>query len=350
VKPSLLLSLSLLLALPAAAAFCDLDLRLEEGQLRWRAVSGAVNYTILETYGALRPSVYSSTRQTFINVRRASAPARVRYIVTAEIEEGTRIMATGTDACTSTLEVMLPVDPAFRALTRKAVLPVVGSTAGAFGGRFKTSLELRGDGSQKGRIVFHPAGQVASSSDPSIPYAFTTPERILKFEDVVAALGQSGIGSIDIIPDEDAPDRIPEAVARIYSETSFGTFGSFTRAVLPYDFLRPQGFEVRVPDDPRFRLNLGVRTLEATSLQVLFYDPTGRLDGFKTISFPAGWVEMRAASDFVGRALVPGETLVMNFTGASVPFYTLTENATNDPTLIIAGGQATAPNGTTFVD
>ena len=341
--------LALLVSLPAAAQYCDLDLRYENGQVKWRDIPGAVNYTILETYGGVRPNVYSSTRNNFIPTRRTSGAVTARYIVTAEIEPGVRIMATGADACTASLQVTLQPDPEFRKLTRKVVLPVVGSTPGAFGGRFKTSLELRGLGIDKGRIVFHPAGRVASDDDPSIPYSFLT-SPVLKFDDIVAAIGQSGIGSIDIVPDADAADRVPDATVRIYNETSLGTFGSFTRPVRPYDYLQPAGFRVRMPEDPRFRLNMGIRTLQPTTMQALFYRADGRLDGMKTFSFPAGWMEMKTPADFLGREMGPGESVILSFGGAAIPFYTLTENATNDPTLIIPGEMELSANLGMFVD
>lgn len=348
-KPKVLLVLSLVLALPAAADFCDLDLRYENGQIKWRAINGAINYNVLETYGSARPSIYSSTQQTFINVRRSSGPVTVRYIVTAEIEPGVRIMATGTDACTASIQVTLTPDPEFRKLTRKAVLPVVGSTPGAFGGQFKTSLELRGSSSEKGRLIFHPAGRAASDSDPSIPYSFTT-SRVIKYDDVVAAMGQSGIGSIDIVPDADSADRVPEAEVRLYNETSMGTFGSFTEPVMPYDYLRPPTMQVRMPTDPRFRINIGIRTLTETRVQALFYRADDRLDGFRNYTFPAGWMEMKSAADFLGRAMAPGESVILNFTGTAIPFYTVTENSTNDPTLVIPGENKSSTNVGAFVD
>lgn len=344
-----LLVLSLILALPAAAEYCDLQLRYEEGQVRWKAVPGANRYTILQTYGDLKAPQYSSTRNTFINVdQRASAPVTVRYIVTAEVEPGVRLMATWTDSCTGSIEVTLPVNEAFRKFTRRAVLPVVGSTPGAFGGQFKTSLELRGLASEKGRIVFHPAGRVASDGDPSMPYSFAE-SRVLAWDDVVAAMGQSGIGSLEIIPDADSLDRIPQTQVRLYNDTSIGTFGTFATPVVPYDYLRPPAFQLRIPDD-RFRVNMGIYALENATVSIVFQRPNGQLDGTRTLNFPAGWMEMKSAADFVGKALEPGHLLLVAIEGAAVPFFTITENRTNDPTLIVPPKSGTSRDVGTFVD
>ena len=343
-------------ALPLSADFCDLNLRLEHGQLRWNSITGATNYTILESYGALKAPVYSSTLNTFVAVdQRASGPIPVRYIVTAEIEPGVRLMpgqpqtqAEAMDSCTGVIDITLGVDPAFRKFARKAVVPVVGSTAGAFGGRFKTALELRGGANQHGRLVFHPAGRAAADTDPSIPYSFVA-SRVVSFDDVVTAMGQQGLGSLDIIPDDDSSDRLPEIDVRLYNDTSIGTFGTFTNPVLPYDYLRPAGFEIRIPD-PRFRVNIGLRALEETTVQVIILNTAGRPEGLKNFTFPAGWMEMKSASDFVGRALEPGQSLTVSVFGAAIPFYTITENATNDPTLVLGPARGTQTDLSKFVD
>ena len=348
-RPSILL-FALLVASPASAQFCNLDLKYENGQVRWKAITGATRYTVLETYGELKEPFYYSTRNNFVNVtRRASAPVRVRYIVTAEVEPDIRIMATWNDACTGTIEVILPQDDSFRGFTRRAILPVVGSTPGAFGGQFRTSLELRGAANEKGRIVFHPAGRVAADSDPSIPYSFID-TRVMTFDDIVAAMGQSGIGSLELIPDADSVDRIPQTQVRLYNDTSLGTFGTFTEPKRPYDYLRHSGFQLRMPD-ARFRVNIGIRTLTETRVSVVFQRADGRLDGLFNRTFPAGWTEMTAASDFLGgKALEPGHLLTIAIEGSAIPFYTITENRTNDPTLIVPPPDGASREVGEFVD
>ena len=345
-----LLTFLLLAALPAAAEFCDLDLRYQNGEVRWKAIPGALRYTVLETYGGLKPPFFYSTTRTFVTVdHRATEAMNVRYIVTAEIEEGVRIQAiTWRDACTGTIDVPIGVDAEFRKFTRRAIVPVVGSTPGAFGGQFKTAIELRGALNEHGRIVFHPAGKVAADDDPSIPYAFTN-TRAIVHDDIVAVMGQKGIGSLEIIPNADSVDRIPEVSVRLYNDTSMGTFGTYAAPVLPYDYLQPAGMQVRVPD-ARFRLNFGIRTLAATTVEAIVRRADGRLDGLHTLRFPAGWMEMKSAADFIGAALNPGDQVTLSFNGAAVPFYTITENATNDPTLVIAPANGTSRNVGNYVD
>ncbi len=355
-KTSAALIAALVLALPLSADFCDLNLRYENGQLRWNAITGATDYSIIESYGSVRAPRFQSTLNTFVAVdQRASGPVFVRYSVTAEIQRGVRVKpgqpgthAEAVDACTGAIEIKLEVDEEFRRFTRKAVLPVVGSTAGALGGKFKTALELRGAANQHGRLIFHPAGKAASDDDPSIPYSFAA-TRVILFDDVVAAMGQQGIGSLDIVPDADAPDRLPEVQARLYNDTATGTFGTFTRPVLPYDYLRPTGFEVRIPDN-RFRVNIGLRALTATTVQTVVVNADGRPAGLRNLTFPAGWMEMKSASDFIGRTLVPGQSVLLSFAGSVVAFYTITENATNDPTLVVGPTRPSTTDLSKFVD
>lgn len=357
VKISAVLIAALALALPLSADFCDLNLRYENGEVRWDEIVGATNYTVLELYGDGGNSRYYSTLKKSVPVNhRASGPITIRYIVTAEVAPGVRAMpgqvathAEPVDACTGSIDVRLTADPAFRKLTRRAVLPVVGSTSGAFGGKFKTSLTLRGNPSQHGRLIFHPAGAVASDSDPSIPYSFAQ-SRVIRFDDVVAAMGQQGIGSIDVVPDDDSAERIPEMEARLYNDTAMGTFGTFTRPVLPSEYLAPASFSVVVPDN-RFRVNIGVRTLTPTTVQTVVLNAEGRPNGLKNLTFPAGWMEMKSASDFLGgRALAEGESILLSVSGVAIAFYTITENATNDPTLVLGPTRPSPNDFSKFVD
>src|ERR1700756_1039341 len=88
---------------------------------------------------------------------------------------------------------------------RKGIIPIVGSTAGANGAHFKTLLRIYAAPDAHGKIVFHPLGAIASDSDPAMPYSFAPNAHVvtdyLEWPDVVAAMGQSGLGTLDIIPD-----------------------------------------------------------------------------------------------------------------------------------------------------
>ena len=346
-----------LLAAPTAHAFCELSLRFEEGTLKWNSILGVSEYWVLEAYGS--PTVYRhySVRGTSMPVsRRASANATVNYVVTAVVPVGIRTLdqevapSIGTDACAASITIAIDADPSFRALTRRAVLPVVGSTPGAFGGKFKTSLILRPfSANQRGRLVFHPAGQVASDSDPSIAYSFTS-NAPLVFDDVVAAIGQSGIGSLDVIPDEDASSIVPKIEARLYNETPLGTFGTVVAPAYPIDYLRPPSMEVTIPERDSARVNIGFRTLTDVTMRIFVENAAGTLLSFHDVSYPAGWMQMTPPAQFVGKPVQKGYVITVGFSGAIIPFYTITENSTNDPTLVVPAPRTPSRNVGAYVD
>ena len=346
-----------LLSAPAANAFCTLTLRYENGSLVWNSVLGVQDYWVLEAYG--NPAVYRhyDVRGTSMRVtRRASAATPIRYVVTALVPVGIRGLedepppSEGTDACAASLTVTIPGDPSFREITRKAVLPVVGSTPGAMGGKFKTSLIMRPtSANQRGRLVFHPAGRVATGSDPSIPYSFSHAAPLV-FDDVVAAIGQNGIGSLDIIPDEDASSLIPSIEARLYNDTSIGTFGTVVAPSYPYDYLRPPPLEVVVPETDTARINVGFRTLTETRMRIFVENAEGTLLSFHDVTYPAGWMQMTPLGAFVGKPLQKGYVVTVAFNGSVIPFHTVTENSTNDPSLIVVPPRVSTRNVGAYVD
>ncbi len=340
-------AVSLLFVCAAAEASCNLNPRFLGDEIRWDSPPGSVQFSVQELIEGL-PPLYLQTRLNSYPVdRRASAQTTVRYIITAEISSGTQAVES-LDACIATLDVTLEPDAEFRALMRRAVIPIAGSTAGAFGGKFRTALELRGVGTMRGRVVFHPAERAASEGDPSLPYSFTT-NTVLAWDDVVAAMGQSGLGSLDVIPDEGTPDVVPQVIARLYNDTTLGTFGTQVAAVLPYSYLDGRSLEVPIPD-ARFRVNIGIRTLTATKVKVVTYAANGRLEGFRDVTFPAGWTMMTSAADLTRETLTPGASVTLLVSGSAIAFYTVTENQTNDPTVVVAPAPPHSRNVELFVD
>lgn len=343
--------LSSFATLTAAANPCNLDLRYESGELRWNSIAGVDQYQVLESFDEFATSRGTKTlKSAFPVTRRSSAPVNAYYQVTAEFVVGTRAQAVASiDTCTARLTVKLPADPALRDMTRMAVLPIAGSTPGAAGAKFKTSLTLRGV-SLKGRLVFHPVGRTALPSDASLPYTLGATSAPLVFDDIVAAMGQTGLGSIDVIPDADSDGRVPRIEARMFNETAGGTFGTFAPAVLPYQYLHPGAVQVQIPEGNRFRVNLGIRTLTATNATALIYGADGRLRDFTELSFPAQYTVMATAADFIRKPIVPGDSVTLTFSGSAIPFYTITDNSTNDPTLVVPPARAQSLSVDEYVD
>lgn len=319
--------LTLLLA-PSILA-CDLNVRAVPADaptsIEWDRYIGAVSYRVTEsTDDFVTTRSYEVPATTFAIPHRVSETTKFSYRVETTFDSEQVIDG----MCRGAVSLVMKPDPQFRKMTRKSVVPIVGSV-----GNFRTWLRITSNApAQRGRLVFHPAG-VAGDSDPSMRYEFAGIRQSFTWDDIVKTLGGSGIGSLDIIPDDDAEATPPAVLARHYTDAASGTFGSFEPAVLPFDFLAPSPFTVDAPD-PRFRLNLGFRTLTAANVSALIFDASGHVKALKTVSYPADYFTLYPASQLVG-TLAPGETFTLSFSGSIIPFYTLTENGTNDPAVVI---------------
>jgi hypothetical protein len=328
---------------PAAHAICPLNVRFTDNPpaVVWDNISGATSYEIQESFDNVTSRNYQADSSPFVIRRRSSSDVKVSYIVTAILSSNVLSLDATSEACRESAVMTLKSDPVFRALTRKAVIPIAGSGQGANGGRFKTSLTLSATGAaERGRVIFHPAGSAARPDDPSIPYVFNEGVgQELKFDDVVAAMGQSGVGSLDIVPDEGASDVLPAIDVRLYNETTVGTFGTAAPALLPFDFLQPPTLTLSIPaSDSLFRVNVGVRTLTDTRATALVYGTNGHLRTFRNLAWPADYTILGTVAQVIGLAVDPGESVSIFFEGAAIPFYTRTENRTNDPDLFVGSG------------
>lgn len=352
--PVALAALLLLLTAPAARAACTLNLRFvsDPPTLVWDDIGGVKTYQIQESFDQFMTSRnFFFTTPPFAIQHRASAEVKAYYSVTAIMQSNVLSVAPSGEGCTEQIIVTLKADARFRALTRKAVVPVVGSTAGAFGGRFKTALKLTSNAAgERGRVIFHPAGTVGRPDDPSMPYGFGGSGEELFVDDVVGAMGQTGIGTLDIVPDESASDSVPTVEARLYNDTPAGTYGTTESAYYPFDFLHPPPWTAGISaTDSRFRINIGLRTLTVTRARALVYGTNGRLREFRELEWPADYMTLGTFKQVLGIDLQPGESVTLFFDGAVIPFHTRTENRTNDPELFVAGA-AHSPNVGSYVE
>jgi len=331
--------IALVLVFGPAAHACSLNVRSIDNPpaLLWDDVSGATAYEVQESFGNVTSRNYYPKSSPFTIAHRSSADIQIYYVVTAILPSNILSIGSSSEVCREALAVTLKADPAFRALTRKAVVPIVGSGPGANGARFKTSLKLTASSpDERGRVVFHPAGSVAKTDDPSVRYSFDGRGQELNFDDVVAALGQTGVGSLDIVPDEGASDVLPDVAARLYNETPAGTFGTVAPALLPFDFLQPPDLTVEIPAaGSPFRISVGLRTLTDTHATALIYGTNGRLKSFRNLAWPADYTVLGSIAQIIGVPMDPGQSVTIFFEGAAIPFSTRTENRTNDPELFI---------------
>jgi len=216
-------------------------------------------------------------------------------------------------------------------------LAVAGSVPGAFGSHFKTSVQVLNPNfvPLTGRLVFHPAGVPAGPSDPSIGFTLRGGETT-GWDDVVLAMGTSGIGSLDVY----SQAGFPLVLARIFDDAgSNGTKGFTESMVSIADIPFPPtaqvtGYLLAPHDVSRSRFNIGVRTLGApATLSVYVRDAHTNLRTSLVKNYPAGYFEQKPSAEFLdGLELGPDDSIQITFTGGGVIVYGATvDNTTNDP-------------------
>jgi hypothetical protein len=225
-------------------------------------------------------------------------------------------------------------------------IPVVGSLPGDFGSFFKTAVQLLNPGSSTstGHLVFHPAGTSGKPTDPSLSWTLG-PHQTVSYDDVVVALGQSGLGSMDLYVGQGQP--LPIVLTRIFDDAGVDGTKGFTET-----FYQPAdvpnigvGFLIGPSDTARFRYNIGVRTVGApVNVIATVRDSAGNTLHSVTNVYPANSFVQTSATDFLGFSLGNDESIEIAFAGGGLIAYGATvDNVTNDPSAqfmpYTAGGQ-----------
>lgn len=303
----------------------------------WPAIAGARFYIVEET----RPD---GPRDTIVTRQfvTSSNSVRITHESINDVTYQYRIRNIGPNACeTLSQRVRTLGDPVLRQAVRRGIVPVVGSARGANGSLFKTFLRLEGTG-MHGRIIFHPAGGVISNNDPSIAYDLRSTDKV-EWDDVVAAIGQSGIGSLSIVPAEGELALLPRATVRLYNVASNGIYGTNAEMYPGVDFLEAHApFQrIEVPADGNFRVNVGARAVMSGTARGFAITKDGLQKRVIERTFAAGETVFGSPEAVYGVSLEPGESLSLTFSRAMIPFYTLTDNRTNDPFLHVQGAERT---------
>jgi len=230
------------------------------------------------------------------------------------------------------------------------VVPVVVSTPGARGSFFRTSVTVI-PFTSPGRLVFHPTGQSAADSDPSIALDTGVSQT---FPDVVAAFGRQGIGSLDWVLPSPVPPGFggaPELFVEIYNDTPDGrpasaedavdpSARSFGSQVLSLGF---QGFLI-VPDPQRHRFHVGVRTLQVFHACPVFFDLWDFGSPFTPVAsarrtFPPDYFEQIDATTLFGTPLRPNQYVTVESDPSvgcpTIAYGVSVDNQTNGPSLRI---------------
>lgn len=231
---------------------------------------------------------------------------------------------------------------------RSQVIVVSGAASGVGGSRFKTDIQmanlpsplfvfsppLRGDTVQ-GRLVYHPAGTPAAATDPATPFTLLAGQN-RTFLDYVGSLGRSGIGSIDVFTT--VGFEPPLATARIYEASAGSTKGLTIDAQILDRALTGEAVLFAPPDPTKFRMNIGVRTLDRPvriGLQIYRANGTERSDAV-TLNLPAHYFVQNEASQLLGKALVAGDVIVVITDAPAFVYGSITDNTSQDPSVQFA--------------
>jgi hypothetical protein len=225
------------------------------------------------------------------------------------------------------------------------IVPVAGSVTGANGEAFRTAIRLRGHG--PGRIYFRGSSHFGDERDPSVAYFMHTSDEgnaTVYFDDVMGAIGVTGLGSLDVVPDR--PEYTFTAETYVYHQTPGGRFGSD----VPYVRSGEVPPRYRIPIDPETlttsRINVGIRTF-ANAVTVRLDILRGDLIlPLKEFDVPARSFRQYSVAEL----LQDGETcstltdcgggaLILDFPfegrrGALV-YSTITDNGTGDPRVYV---------------
>jgi hypothetical protein len=219
---------------------------------------------------------------------------------------------------------------------------VAGSLRGNANSAFKTSAQLTNLGGSPiaGKLVFHPAGTPTNDSDPSIAYSLAQGSTV-SYDDVVQAMGASGLGTIDLVTTSGYPADVS---LRIYNDEGAvnGTSGLTEELRTAKDAHHTGSFgSLTIPADlSAFRLNVGIRTLGAgATLAIFVLDAnSGQLAHVAERTFAANTFNQEGAAAFAEQTSLPaGGTIRFIVTAGSAFIYgATTDNRTNDPNLRFA--------------
>jgi len=213
-------------------------------------------------------------------------------------------------------------------------IPVVGSLPGNFGSFFKTSVQLLNPGQSPsaGRLIFHPAGVSGQLTDPSVSWTLN-PGQVISYPDLVATLGQSGLGSLDVTVGDGQP--VPLVIARIFDDAGAGGTLGFTEPFVHPSEVPAQGsgFLVGPSDVTQDRFNIGIRSLDSpVSVMATVLDSSGNVLHSVTRTYDANVFVQLSATEFLGFSLGNDQSIEIAFTGGGLIAYGATvDNVSNDP-------------------
>lgn len=226
------------------------------------------------------------------------------------------------------------------------LIAAVASTPGDHGSFFRTGIQIYNPTSSdsSGRFVYHPQGVAGASTDPSLTFTVGAGQTV-SYPDIVATLGTTGKGSLDVVLPVAA--QVPIIVTRVFNDAGAAGTSGFTEDPINPDDTSPDGpvlfagatgFLIAPADATRFRFNIGVRSLlSGASLTFRVHDATGAVIQTTTKNYPATFFEQQPSNTYLGVSLGPNDTVEVSVSaGSAVVYGATTDNATNDPSIQFA--------------
>lgn len=325
--------------------------------ITWSEVPGAVRYRLTETpvgYGTAQVAAFAGDNLRLREFRPADGlSVKLNHFAADDAYFGYNIIALdGNDAvvCSTNFAVLVHPDATTKSIFHRLIVPVAGSAVTADGSKFHTSLRLttRNNTTLTGRVVFHPQGAI-SENDPAIPYRLEGTFNSLhsssqSWDDVVATIGASGIGSLDIVPDD--PDvTAPEVEARAWNDKSGYRNGGRIPVLPSSQLLAPSDDFIRhfvvANEEGKYRTSVGFRTYGLKTVAVRVYVDGHMLNEFviPPNTHRQMTLEQLANGPVADGSLVTLTPLYPNnrFDSSLYIYYTLTDNSSNDPSVFLPG-------------
>lgn len=221
----------------------------------------------------------------------------------------------------------------------EGIIAAVGSTQGAFGSFFRTSVQLtnRDAKAATGKLIFHPAGQSGSASDPSLPYSIP-PNSVAFFNDLIAAMGQTGLGSLDVMSTSGSR---PLAVVRVFNDAGTAGSSGFTEEIVTPDNVLRQADEgyITMPADPaNYRMNIGIRSGESgATIEITAVNASNGtlLPATQKPAYAANYFEQTTLQQFLNGVspVANGVVRIRVKSGSVVIYASTTDNRTNDSSI-----------------
>jgi hypothetical protein len=222
------------------------------------------------------------------------------------------------------------------------VIPAVGSTPGNFGSFFRTGVQLYNPSASPlvGTFVYHPAGVAGSASDPSLDFAIA-PGTVLSYADLVETMGQSGLGSMDIVLPADGD--VPVVVTRVFNDAGAAGTSGFTEELVDPGggevlFAGSTSFLIAPADATQYRLNIGVRTFfSGAILTIRVRTSAGALVRTVSKTFDPTYFVQQSADVFLEGPIDSNYIIEISVgEGTAVVYGATTDNTTNDPSIQFA--------------